>query len=834
MNPTHDADSTKLRAENEELRRRLHEAEEVLRAIREGEVDAVIVSGSKGDRVFSLAESENLHRLMVETMNEAGIATSLDGTILYCNQRACALLQRSTSELMGHHLSEIVAVHHLDRVSLLLDNATRGTTNDRVMFLAADESPVPMQVWASRAETLEGPMISLVGTDLSLLEADQALFAHLEEQQKALQAREHELMGARDRLAADLDVMSSLQRIATQFVRGANTHTIAKDALDAAMKVSHAFSGDIQLLDVESGRHYIAAHRGFEDWRLAFWEERLESGDSACGAVWDSGRQVLIEDVEKHELFANTPGLDAHLRAGVRGVLSTPLGSRTGRVMGVLTVHFDKPDPPDARAVRWIDLIARETGDIIDSVNSIADHKRTREELRDALARRDQLLEALETTQANLRESHLELEEKVKERTLLSEERGEKLREMADALTSAEQEERRRLAQLLHDDLQQMLVAIRLRLAGLESSAEGTPFKPAVRGISEIVDSAITSARSLTVELSPPVLRESLPVIIEWLSRWFETRHQVLVTVSVEPDVREPSEEAKKFLFQAVRELIVNVRKHAGTDHAFIHIFSSGDEVGIAVRDDGKGFDPSRLMSNRGASFGLFSIRDRVEVMGGSFAIESAEGHGTTSTIRVPAMFAVPRSVSATDGGKTSATDSSGRGGPIRVLVVDDHTIFRRGLISILESYPDIKVVGEASDGEEGVALAGDLMPDVVIMDLAMPRMNGIEATRVIKSRFMSIDVIALSFQESEHARSSILQAGARAYFTKSGPLDSLLSAIREHKPASSHAPSPQPGNGGSPTVKPVRPREARRASPHIHDSGDDPKPRSVPRTRKA
>ena len=140
MNPTHDAASKQLRAENEELRRRLEEAEDALRAIREGDVDAVIVSGSKGDRVFSLAESENLHRLMVETMNEAGIATSLDGTILYCNQRACALLQRSTSELMGHHLSEIVAVHHLDRVSLLLDNATRGTTNDRVMFLAADES----------------------------------------------------------------------------------------------------------------------------------------------------------------------------------------------------------------------------------------------------------------------------------------------------------------------------------------------------------------------------------------------------------------------------------------------------------------------------------------------------------------------------------------------------------------------------------------------------------------------------------------------------------------------------------------------------------------------
>src|SRR5690348_7691524 len=97
----HDAASEKLRAENDELRRKLAEAEDALRAIREGEVDAIVVTGTKGDRVFSLAETENLHRLMVETMNEAGMATSLDGTILYCNQRACSLLQHSTSELLG-------------------------------------------------------------------------------------------------------------------------------------------------------------------------------------------------------------------------------------------------------------------------------------------------------------------------------------------------------------------------------------------------------------------------------------------------------------------------------------------------------------------------------------------------------------------------------------------------------------------------------------------------------------------------------------------------------------------------------------------------------------
>ena len=804
-------DAAKLRAENDELRRRLEEAEDALRAIREGEVDAVIVSGTKGDRVFSLAGTENLHRIMVETMNEAGIATSPDGTILYCNHRACALLQRATSELMGQHLSEIVAPHHLDRISLLLDNAKRGTTHDRIMFLAPDESPVPMQLWASRAETLEGPMITLVGTDLSLLEADQALLAHLEEQQNALHAREQELTVAHHRLSSDLEAMSSLQRIASHFVRGEDPSRIAEDALDAAIRVSSAFSGDVQLVDPDTGEHYIAAHRAFEPWRVEFWEKELGTPASACSAAWESGQQAVVEDVESSPLFAGTPQLDAHRRAGVRSIVSTPMVSGDGRVMGVLTVHFQDAGAPDARTMQWVDLIARETGDIIDRAITVV--------------RRDQLVHELEETQRLLRESHFALEEKVKERTLLSEERGEKLRAMADALTTAEQEERRRLAQVLHDDLQQMLVAIRLRLANLEGSVAGTALLPAVRSIGEIVDSAITSSRSLTVELSPPVLRESLADIIAWLANWFETRHGVRVEVRGDPGVAEPSDEAKKFLFQAVRELIVNIRKHAGVDCAQVRIFTAGDEVGIEVSDDGKGFDPEQVRSDGRASFGLFNIRERVELMGGSLEIKSAPGHGTVTVIRLPVAASGIRAVVASD----SVAAPTHENGPIRVLVVDDHTIFRRGLISILNNYPDIKVVGEASDGEHGVKQAGELMPDVVIMDLAMPRMNGIEATREIKSRFMSIDVIALSFQESEHARASVVQAGARAYFTKSGPLDQLLRAIRERREGNERIAVGD--NDHTALVPPARPRERRsanaplRKTDHTHTS---------PRTRKA
>jgi PAS domain S-box-containing protein len=191
---TSDAVIDRLTAENRELRARLEEAEDALRAIREGEVDAVIVSGSQGDRVFSLMETENLHRLMVETMNEAGLAISPDGLLLYANDRATTLLKRGRSHLLGHPILELAAPHDSERLRHLLEASRQGIADDRVVFLAADGAAVPMHLWASRLDRPAGAIICLVGTDLSRLEADRALVTQLEEQQKALSASRAEAL----------------------------------------------------------------------------------------------------------------------------------------------------------------------------------------------------------------------------------------------------------------------------------------------------------------------------------------------------------------------------------------------------------------------------------------------------------------------------------------------------------------------------------------------------------------------------------------------------------------------------------------------------------------
>jgi DNA-binding NarL/FixJ family response regulator len=116
---------------------------------------------------------------------------------------------------------------------------------------------------------------------------------------------------------------------------------------------------------------------------------------------------------------------------------------------------------------------------------------------------------------------------------------------------------------------------------------------------------------------------------------------------------------------------------------------------------------------------------------------------------------------------------------PIRILLADDHTIMRDGLRAMLERQPDIEVVGEAGDGRECVQLASQCAPNVVMMDVAMPEMNGIEAARRIIADLPGTHVLMLSMHQDESYVLRSLKAGALGYLLKDSPRDEVLAAIR-------------------------------------------------------
>ena len=116
---------------------------------------------------------------------------------------------------------------------------------------------------------------------------------------------------------------------------------------------------------------------------------------------------------------------------------------------------------------------------------------------------------------------------------------------------------------------------------------------------------------------------------------------------------------------------------------------------------------------------------------------------------------------------------------PIRVMIVDDHGMVRRGLAAYLISDPDLEVIAEASDGQEAIQLCEQFMPDVILMDLVMPELSGVAATRIIHKRWPEIQVIALtSFQEKELVQEA-LQAGAISYIIKNVSGEDLSEAIK-------------------------------------------------------
>jgi|GEM_PF-381208 len=387
-----------------------------------------------------------------------------------------------------------------------------------------------------------------------------------------------------------------------------------------------------------------------------------------------------------------------------------------------------------------------------------------------------------------LRRSRDILEMRVQERTVELEKRARQLSLLASELTLVEDRERRRLAGILHDNLQQLLVAAKMNIEILTNSI-ATDQRPAVESILDLIIQSISVSRSLTDELSPPLMKNyGLAASLKWLGRWVHEMHGLKIDLSVDPSLDPKQMDHTVLLFQSVRELLFNVVKHSGVKTARVEMRKDEDGCHrIIVSDRGTGLDQKIIWENAdaGTGFGLFSIRERMMLMGGRLEVESRPGMGASfSLVLPPGKEQSSESVSTEIMANPAKTDfrqpdTFTIGDKIRVMLVDDHEVVRNGLSTLLGIIPDIEVVGESSDGEAAVRMARKILPDVILMDINMPKMNGLEATRLIHSEFPQIRIIILSMYEDHDDAAAALSAGASVFLTKSGSTDKLLAAIR-------------------------------------------------------
>ena len=201
-----------------------------------------------------------------------------------------------------------------------------------------------------------------------------------------------------------------------------------------------------------------------------------------------------------------------------------------------------------------------------------------------------------------------------------------------------------------------------------------------------------------------------------------------------------------------MQEALTNTLKHASAEHASVRV-AYGNELALEVRDDGSGTGDSVP----GGS-GLIGMRERAAMLGGSVDAHDAPEGGYVVTALDPV------------GGALMTT---------RVLIADDQALVRSGFRLIVETRDDLEVVGEAENGEEAVRLVAELAPDVVLMDVRMPVLDGIEATRRIVASDSSARILVLTTFDLDEYVYAAIRAGASGFLLKDVRPSDLVDAIR-------------------------------------------------------
>jgi PAS domain S-box-containing protein len=216
----------------------------------------------------------------------------------------------------------------------------------------------------------------------------------------------------------------------------------------------------------------------------------------------------------------------------------------------------------------------------------------------------------------------------------------EKIHALASELAVAEREERRRISQVLHDDLQQRLFAIKSQLSLLVSmGSTDTPaqMQELLSQVQTWISDAITITRNLSIDMGPSALRnEGLLETLRELAWSMNELHGLQVELQAEDDLSNLNEHVSGLLFDSVRELLFNVVKHSGVNHATVKLERSEKKGRITIRDSGKGFDANLILQESSVAHGLLLIQDRLRMVGGQLEVHSIPGKGTHIVVEFP------------------------------------------------------------------------------------------------------------------------------------------------------------------------------------------------------
>jgi PAS domain S-box-containing protein len=691
----------------EDLQRRLDEAEDTLRAIRQGEVDALVVDGPKGEVIYTLTSADYPYRLMIDEMNEGAVSVSPDSYILYGNRNFASILGLTESKASGIPFGDFIVPHMREQFLEDLEKARHQAIKREYVLSSGDDRAVPVLLSFAKLQP-QTNSISIVVTDLTaqkaleekLRQAKNGLEEQVAERTKELRQSEARLFGILEHSAADLKAMRRLNEIGARCAKdGDDIETCLQEILNVAIEITGADKGNIQLLSNDSDTLRLITQTGFDAPFLELFECG-SNGDSACGVALRSKQRVVVENINESEIYAGKASQEAMRKADVLAVESVPLISSGGKALGIISTHFSNAHRPSEQELRLMDLLARQTADYLE-------RKRVEDEREQLLAREHELRQTAE--EAN------------------------RLKDEFLAIMSHE----------LRNPLNVILgyAELLLRMDEIKSAAHLQRMADAVKRnavaqsklIRDLLD--LSRLRSGKLELN----RETVAPVAS-IENAIETVRMDAAEKGVQIKVERPDD----MLFvradpvrleQIIWNLLNNAVKFTPRGGIItVRLEEENDDIVLKVSDNGQGIDSSFLphifeifrqadpgtsRAQQGMGIGLAVVQQLVELHGGSVSAYSAgAGRGATFTIRLPRSENAKHSSAADDLGIGSLEGMS-------VLVVDDSedtTEMVRHLLEIGGA-----AVCSATSGFEALRIAREKEFDVVLSDISMPEMDGFE-----------------------------------------------------------------------------------------------------------
>ncbi len=336
--------------------------------------------------------------------------------------------------------------------------------------------------------------------------------------------------------------------------------------------------------------------------------------------------------------------------------------------------------------------------------------------------------------------------------------------------TVATLEERERVARELHDGLGQILGYVNVQAQAAHTLVGSHQLEAAqknLEGLVQVVQDAHANLRHTILGLRGSVSLQRN--FYQALQAYLESFRQAwgIETLFSLPRTELPGLPAavEDQLLHIVQEALVNIRKHANARRVEVIITARPGELTLIISDNGQGFDPQQAPSADQEHFGLSIMRERAEQVGGQLEIRSVIGRGTQVFVAIPTL-SLPAS-----------PDHPQDAYSLRILLVDDQPLFLDGMRNLLKTR-GLTVIGTAHDGLDAIEQVAALRPDVVLMDVNMPRCDGIETTRRIKAEFPETKVVLLTVSEDEEHLLDAIKYGASSYLLKNLDANQLLATL--------------------------------------------------------